>query len=144
MFGFDRNPEKPRKDIAKWSQVRESFSFMFDELFDGKYAEIENISKEDAKKMLELYKDMYDDTADNSAWFDTMKDLAEKVGFAREVKEYKANPDSFPGHVGDVSNVIRVAVTGRTKSPDLCSIMKLFGKEKVIERIDRAIEALGL
>ena len=144
MFGFDRNPDKPRKDIAKWSQVRESFSFMFDELFDGEYAEIENVSKEDAKKMLELYKDMYDETADNSTWFETMKDLAEKVGFAREVKEYKANPDAFPGHVGDVSNVIRVAVTGRTKSPDLCSIMKLLGKEKVSERIDRAIIALGL
>lgn len=144
MFGFDRNPDKPRKDIAKWSQVRESFSFMFDEIFDGEYAEIENVSKEDAKKMLELYKDMYDDTADNSAWFDGMKDLAEKVGFAREVKEYKANPDSFPGHVGDASNVIRVAITGRTKSPDLCSIMKLLGKEKVLERIDRAIVALGL
>jgi glutamyl-tRNA synthetase len=73
-----------------------------------------------------------------------MKDLAEKVGFAREVKEYKANPDAFPGHVGDVSNILRVAVTGRTKSPDLCSIMKLLGKEKVIARIDRAMVALGL
>lgn len=144
MFGFDRNPDKPRKDIAKWSQVRESFSFMFDELFDGEYAEIENVSKEDAKKILDLYKDMYDDTDDNSVWFETMKDLAEKVGFAREVKEYKANPENYPGHVGDVSNVIRVAVTGRTKSPDLCSIMKLLGKEKVIDRIGRAAEALGL
>ena len=144
MFGFDRNPDKPRKDIAKWSDVRESFSFMFDETFDGKYAEVENVSKEDAKKILDLYKVMYDETADNTAWFETMKDLAEKVGFAREVKEYKANPDAFPGHVGDVSNIIRVAVTGRTKSPDLCSIMKLLGKEKVVARIDRAIAALGL
>ena len=143
MFNFDRNPDKPRKDIGKWSEVRDAFAFMFDELFDGNYAEVENVSKEDAAKMLELYKDMYDDTADNNTWFETMKDLAEKVGFAREVKEYKKNPDSFPGHVGDVSNIVRVAVTGRTKSPDLCSIMKLLGKEKVIQRIDRAIKALG-
>ena len=64
-----------------------------------------------------------------------LKDLAEKNGFAREVKEYKANPDSFKGHVGDVSNVIRVAVTGRTKSPDLYSIMKTLGKDRVLERI---------
>jgi len=143
MFNFDRNPDKPRKDIGKWSEVRDAFSFMFDETFDGKYAEVENVSKEDAKKMLELYKDMYDDTADNNAWFETMKDLAEKVGFAREVKEYKKNPESYPGHVGDVSNIVRVAVTGRTKSPDLCSIMKLLGKEKVTDRINRAINALG-
>ncbi len=144
MFNFDRNPDKPRKDIGKWSEVRDAFSFMFDETFDGKYAEVENVSKEDAKKMLELYKGMYDDKADNSQWFETMKDLAEKCGFAREVKEYKKNPESYPGHVGDVSNVVRVAITGRTKSPDLCSIMKLLGKEKVLERIDRAINALGL
>ncbi len=143
MFNFDRNPDKPRKDIGKWSEVKEAFAFMFDELFDGKYAEVENVSKEDARKILELYKTMYDENADNGAWFDTMKDLAEKVGFAREVKEYKKNPESFPGHVGDVSNIVRVAVTGRTKSPDLCSIMKLLGKEKVTDRIDRAINALG-
>lgn len=143
MFDFDRNPDKPRKDIAKWSEVKGAFAFMFDELFDGKYAAIENVSNEDAIKMLKLYKTMYDENADNGRWFDTMKDLAEKVGFAREVKEFKQNPDSYPGHVGDVSNVIRVAITGRTKSPDLCSIMKTLGREKVIERIDRAINALG-
>lgn len=143
MFGFDRNPEKPRKDIGKWSEVRDAFSFMFDELFDGEYAEVENVSKEDAKNILEKYKSMYDESADNQVWFDTLKDLAGDMGFAREVKEYKQNPEAFKGHVGDVSNVLRVAITGRTKSPDLCSIMKTLGKEKVVERIDRAIKALG-
>lgn len=142
MFGFDRNPDKPRKDIGKWSEVRDAFSFMFDELFDRKYAPIENVSDEDKIKMLEDYIGMYDENADNGAWFETMKDLAEKEGYAREVKEYKKNPDSFPGHVGDVSNVIRVAVTGRTKSPDLCSIMKTLGKDKVTERIECYIKEL--
>ncbi len=142
MFSFDRNPDKPRKDIGKWSEVKEAFAFMFDELFDGEYDEVANVSKEDAQKMLELYKEMYDETADNQAWFETLKDLAEKIGYAREVKEYKKNPDAFPGHVGDVSNILRVAVTGRTKSPDLCSIMQTLGKAKVTERIDRAISAL--
>lgn len=142
MFGFDRNPDKPRKDIGKWSEVRDAFSFMFDELFDRKYASIENVSDEDKIKMLEDYIGMYDENADNGAWFETMKDLAEKEGYAREVKEYKKNPDSFPGHVGDVSNVIRVAVTGRTKSPDLCSIMKTLGKDKVTERIECYIKEL--
>ena len=78
---------------------------------------------------------MYDETQDGNEWFGTLKDLAEKTGFAREVKEYKKNPDAYKGHVGDVSNVIRVAVTGRTKSPDLYSIMKTMGKERVLKRI---------
>lgn len=142
MFNFDRNPDKPRKDIGKWSEVRDAFSFMFDELFDGKYDEISNVSKEDAEKILGLYPDMYDEAQDNSEWFNTLKDLSEKIGFAREVKEYKKNPDAYKGHVGDVSNVIRVAVTGRTKSPDLYSIMKTMGKERVIKRISQAKEAL--
>ena len=80
---------------------------------------------------------MYDENADSSAWFDTLKDLSEKLGFAREVKEYKKNPDAYKGHVGSVSNVLRVAVTGRTKSPDLYSIMKALGKDRVIERIKK-------
>ena len=108
---------------------------MFDELFDGKYDEIANISKEDIISLVTDYEAMYDEDADNSSWFDTLKDLAEKNGFAREVKEYKANPENYRGHVGDVSNVIRVAVTGRTKSPDLYSIMKTLGKERVMNRI---------
>lgn len=136
MFGFDRNPDKPRKDIAKWSEVRNAFSFMFDELFEKKYDEIANIEKSDIAALLDSYICMYDENADSSLWFDTLKDLSEKFGFAREVKEYKKNPDAYKGHVGDVSNVIRVAVTGRTKSPDLYSIMQTLGKERVIERIN--------
>lgn len=136
MFGFDRNPDKPRKDIAKWSEVRNAFSFMFDELFENKYDEITNIEKSDIAALLDAYIGMYDENADSSLWFDTLKDLSEKFGFAREVKEYKKNPDAYKGHVGDVSNVIRVAVTGRTKSPDLYSIMQTLGKERVIERIN--------
>lgn len=135
MFGFDRNPDKPRKDIGKWSEVKEAFSFMFDELFSGKYDEIQNISKEDILSLITDYEAMYDENADSGEWFDTLKDLAEKNGFAREVKEYKANPEGYKGHVGDVSNVIRVAVTGRTKSPDLYSIMKTLGKDRVMNRI---------
>ena len=72
----------------------------------------------------------------------TPKTIAEKIGFAREVKEYKKNPEMFKGHVGDVSNVLRVAITTRTKSPDLYSIIKTIGKEKVISRIDKYVEEL--
>ena len=135
MFGFDRNPDKPRKDIGKWSEVREAFSFMFDELFKAEYDEIPNVSKEDIAGILETYADTYTEYPDNNEWFNSLKDVAEKHGFAREVKEYKANPDAFKGHVGDVSNIIRVAITGRTKSPDLYSIMKTLGKDKVLNRI---------
>lgn len=142
MFGFDRNPDKPRKDIGRWSEVREAFSFMFDELFEARYDEIPGISKEDIAALLTDYTQMYDENADSAAWFDTLKDLSEKHGFAREVKEYKKNPEAFKGHVGSVSNVIRVAVTGRTKSPDLYSIMQALGKQRVLGRINAYKEVI--
>lgn len=135
MFGFDRNPDKPRKDIGKWSEVRDAFSFMFDELFDGNYETIEGISPEDIKAVLTDYEAMYDEARDNNEWFDNLKDISEKNGFSREVKEYKQNPEAYKGHVGNVSNIIRVAVTGRTKSPDLYSIMQALGKDRVLARI---------
>ena len=56
---------------------------------------------------------------------------------------YKKTPELFKGHVGDVSTVIRVAVTSRKNTPDLYSIMQLLGEEKTMKRIDNCIEKLG-
>ena len=64
-----------------------------------------------------------------------MKDLAESFGYAREVKEFKANPDNFKGHVGDISTVIRVRITGRCNTPDLYEILKVLGKERIMKRV---------
>ena len=74
-------------------------------------------------------------TTEYVKWFDKLKDLAEEFGYAREVKEFKANPDKYEAHVGDVSTLIRIAVTGRTNTPDLYEIMKVLGKDRVIERL---------
>ena len=75
-------------------------------------------------------------------WFDKIKDVAEELGFARETKEYKTNPDAYPGHVGDISSFIRVAVTGKQNSPDMFSVMQVLGESKVKERIEKQIERL--
>ena len=79
----------------------------------------------------------YDENDDQSTWFEKIKDLSEEFGYAREVKEYKENPDSYKGHVGDVSMVIRVALTTKSMTPNLYDIMKLFGKERIIKRIEK-------
>ena len=142
MFNLDRNPEKPRKDIAKWSEIKNSFSYMFDEIREKGYELPENLEKEDMKKIAEKYILMYDWALDKEAWFNQMKDLSGDIGFAREVKEYKQNPENFKGHVGDVSSVIRVAVTGRMKSPDLYGILKLLGKDKVKARLEEFIKEI--
>ena len=142
MVNIDRESPKPRKDIAKWSEVKDYYSYLFEEYYEADFQLPENIQKEDAKAILESYKSVYDPADDKDLWFQKVKDLCEPLGFTPNVKEYKKTPDAFKGHVGDVSTVIRLAVTSRRNTPDLCSIMKLLGKDKVIERINAVIESL--
>ncbi len=138
VLGIERGNVKPRKDIAKWSDVKESITYMYDD----KFAKVDNFEyqkikdKEEIEKIVkEYFEKYYDESDDKEVWFNKMKDLAESMGYAREVKEYKANPDSYKGHVGDISTVIRVKVTGRCNTPDLYEILKILGKERILKRI---------
>lgn len=139
VFGIERGNEKPRKDIAKWSDVKNSIIYMYDDKFladnsEYVFGKIDN--KEDIKKILELYLNKYFDINDDKqTWFDKIKDLAEEMGYAREVKEFKQNPENWPGHVGDISTVLRVAITKRQQTPDLYEIMQVLGKDSVEKRI---------
>ena len=142
MVNIDRESNKPRKDIAKWGEVKEYFSYMFDEYYTPAFELPENIQKQDAKAILNNYLEVYSDKDDKDAWFSKIKDLCEPLGFTPNVKEYKKNPELYKGHVGDVSTVIRLAVTSRKNTPDLCSIMQLLGQDKVNERINKVLETL--
>ncbi|MEE1244125.1 MAG: glutamate--tRNA ligase [Acutalibacteraceae bacterium] len=139
VFAIDRDVPKPRKDIAKWNEVKDYFSYMFDELYSPDFTLPENISKEDAVAFLGEYKSVYSDTDDKQTWFNKIKEIAPKLQFASETKEYKANPEKYKGHAGDLSTVLRIAITGRRNTPDLCSIMQVLGKDKCIERIENAV-----
>ncbi len=142
MVNIDRESPKPRKDIAKWSEVKEYFAYMFEAFFTPSFDLPENIRKEDAKAILQKYAEIYDESDDKDVWFSKIKDMCEPLGFTPNVKEFKKNPEAFKGHVGDVSTVIRLAVTGRKNTPDLCSIMKLLGKDTVNSRINSVIASL--
>lgn len=143
IVNIDRDSPKPRKDIAKWSEVKDYFSYLFDEYYTASLDEMpENIAAEDIKAVLESYSAVYDENDDKDAWFNKLKDLCEPLGFTPNVKEYKKNPELFKGHVGDVSTVIRIAVTSRRNTPDLCAIMKILGKDEVLKRINNTIQAL--
>ena len=112
---------------------------MYDELFDSydKNYEWQNINDiNEINNILNLYIDKYyDESDDKETWFNKMKMLAGELGFASEVKEYKNNPDNYKGHIGDVSMVIRVALTTKSMTPDLYEIMRLLGLERIKNRI---------
>jgi glutamyl-tRNA synthetase len=146
IFDIERNKEKPRKDIEKWLDVRETITYFYDELFDDEkdkpYEMPDNISKEDIKNILVGYQSIYESEDEKPQWFERIRSLSEELGFAKEMKSYKAAPESFKGHVGDVSTIIRVALTKRRNTPDLYEIMRTIGKEKVIQRIEECVKGI--
>ncbi len=143
VLGIERGNSKPRKDIAKWSDVKDNIYYMYDEKFilneiDYQFQKITD--SEEIKNLVKTYfEKYYDENDDKQVWFDKMKDLAQEFGYAREVKEFKANPEKYPGHVGDVSTVIRVAMTGRCNTPDLYEILKVLGKTSIERRIEKLL-----
>jgi len=139
ILNIDRGNKKPRKDISKWSDIPDYISYMYDETFEENYELNGNATPELAVNVLELYRDKVDINDDKDTWFGKIKEICEPVGCTPNVKEFKAEPEKFKGHVGDVSTVIRVALTGRTNTPDLFAITALLGKERVLKRIDNAM-----
>ena len=135
MMALDRGGKKPRKDIAMWSQVRSYFSYMYPALYEKDYTLPENIGAADAAAILHDYSEVWSPADEKDVWFEKIKALCAPHGFTPNVKEYKQNPDAFKGHVGDVSTVIRIAVTGRTNTPDLCTILQLLGEDTVHARL---------
>ena len=143
MFNIERCQKKPRKDYANFKEIKSYTWYMFDELFTGDISyEFQTINDmEEIKKILKLYLDKYyNENDDEQTWFERLKDLSMELGYAREVKEYKENPDKYKGHVGDISMVLRVAMTSKAMTPNLYQIMKLFGKERVIKRLHSVID----
>ncbi|MBQ5823230.1 MAG: glutamate--tRNA ligase [Clostridia bacterium] len=142
VLNIDREGPKPRKDIAKWSEVKAFVSYFYNELYTADVKFDEKLSADDIKAILTTYLTVYDPADDKDTWFAKIKEMCEPLGFTPNVKEYKKNPEAFKGHVGDVSGVIRMAVTSRSNTPDLCAIMQLLGKDEVTARINNAIATL--
>ena len=146
VFGIERGNKKTRKDISKWSDVKENVSYMYDELFEKDNSEYQYQvinDKDDIRRILDLYVSKYYNFEDDKqTWFDKIKELAGEMGYAKEVKEFKANPGVYKAHVGDVSTVLRVALTKRTNTPDMYEIMQVLGKDVIESRFETAKENL--
>lgn len=135
IFALDRGGSKPRKDLSKWEDAPRYAAYFFDETFRREDGLPENLAPADAAAVLRAYAGAYDPAQDRQAWFETVKSICPPLGFCPEVKEYKKNPDGWKGHAGDVSTVLRLAVAGRRNTPDLCGIMRLLGRQRVLRRL---------
>ena len=143
IFNIEREQKKPRKDIAMMSEIKEQIWYMYDELYYAKEKEYEFqtiTDLEEIKKIITLFMEKYyNDSNDKDTWFNNIKELSKELGYASEVKAYKENPELYKGHVGDVSTVLRVALTSKSMTPDLYEIMKLFTIDRIKERYNNFI-----
>ena len=145
VFGMDKQENRPRKDIKCWSELEKEYIYMFKRIDDIKEKREEygvNISKKELKNVLTEYLESYEYTKDNTEWFKKVQQVAEKCGFASNMKEYRENPEKYKGNVADVSTIIRVAITGRKRTPNLCEIIYILGEKETKERIINAIEKI--
>ena len=140
IFNIDKEGPKPRKDYGKWSEVKEKICYFYDEFFnEEKVEQIElpkNVSMEDAKTIIEAYKEAYNYDTDQETWFNELKELALTLGYTADRKAYKKTPEAFKGMVSDVAGAVRTAISHRTNTPDLYTIMHIIGEEAVRARFE--------
>lgn len=137
ILNIGRNSAKPRKDIARLSQIKDYISYFFDEIYEPDYTFPKEVLEDDRKNILADYLKTYDENDDSGEWFNKIKQISEKYGYTTNMKEYKKNPQDFKGNIAHVSTVIRVAVCGRMNTPDMYDVFKVLGKDKVKERIEK-------
>ena len=141
IFNIERENEKPRKDFVKWLDVKEHIEYFFDDLYknniNGIYNFPTHIPMDEVRRVLTSYIAVYNYSHDNETWFATLKDLALELGYAKNAKTYKKNPDLFKGQLSDVATIVRVALTNRTQTQDLHEVMQVMGETRVIERLSQ-------
>jgi len=136
VLNIEREQNKPRKDFAFYSEIKEHIWYMYDELFTNEICCCQVNDKDECADIVNQYVDKYYDIKDNKEnWFNKMKELAVANGYADEMSRYKENPEKYKGSIADISNMIRVAVTSKTTTPDLYEILKLLGTERIKARI---------
>ena len=141
ILAIGRGGKKPRKDIATWKEAKPYMDFFYDEYLQAPVFD-EKFSKELIITALEKFLKRFDIRDDSGVWFEKVKEITTELGFTTDMKAYKQDPDAFPGTVADISTIIRQAVTGKTNSPDLYTVMQILGYDRTVQRIQNVIATL--
>jgi len=142
VFNIDKEGPKPRKDFAKWDEVKDKIFYFFDELFYKETADQIELPKtltlDAAKEVIKVYMTKYKaDASSQEEWFEDLKAIGLELGYCGNKKEYKANPDQYKGMISDVAGSVRVALSHRSNTPDIYTIMNILGQDKVKERFEK-------
>ncbi len=130
---------KPRKDLRKWADFRPVYGFFFAEIFepvtDPADERFNGLDPDMVRAMASGFAAGYTEPGPDVAWFDQIRNLAGSLGFALRQKDYKKDPDAYPGSIADAAAVIRVLVTGSRQSPDLEQVVAALGRDEVLRRV---------
>ena len=141
ILSIGRGGKKPRKDLATWQEAKPYMGFFYDEYLEKPVFD-ERFSKETVRTALSKFLEKFDIADDSGVWFEKVKAITTEMGFTTDMKAYKADPTAFPGTVADISTFVRQAVTGKTNSPDLYTVMQILGYDRTVGRIKAVMEAL--
>ncbi len=142
IISIGRGGKKPRKDYGTWVELKNYMELFYDKYFAMVDSYPETADKNDIKATLTKYLEVFDPSDDQNVWFDKIKAIADSLGYASDMKAYKASPESFKGSVADISMFLRVAVTGKLNSPDMYTVMQIIGSDRVRARITDCLEKL--
>lgn len=140
VLSIERSGEKPRKDIAKWSDAPDQFGYFYDNVFASRFVnnideELDGISTDDRITAAKAFVETYSQNADKDTWFENLKNAATAAGYAVDRKDMKENPEKYKGGISDFAKIIRVSVTGKSRTPDLWTIMQIMGEPRVKQRL---------
>ena len=141
ILAIGRGGKKPRKDLAVWKDAKDYMGFFYDEYLEKPVFD-EKFSKDVVVDALNRFLEKFDIADDSGIWFEKVKEITTDMGFTTDMKAYKADPTAFPGTVADISTFIRQAVTGKTNSPDLYTVMQILGYDRTVARIKATINSL--
>ena len=141
ILAIGRGGKKPRKDIAVWKEAKPYMGFFYDAYLEKPIFD-EKFDKAVIADVLDRFLEVFDVSDDSATWFNKVKAITEEIGFTTDMKAYKADPSAFPGTVADVSTFIRQAVTGKSNSPDLYTVMQILGYDRTVQRIRDTIASL--
>ncbi len=149
VLAIERDGEKPRKDVAKWSDAPEQFGYFYDDIFElnilpTAQCENETAFTDEAQEALDVFLKHYDHFADKETWFENMKNAGVEAGYCLDRKELKENPDKFKGGIADFAGIIRLQLTGKSRTPDLWTIMQVMGEDRVKHRLGAETETTEL
>ncbi|MDF2952252.1 MAG: Glutamyl/glutaminyl-tRNA synthetase, class Ic, catalytic domain [Anaerocolumna sp.] len=138
-LNIGRNIDKVRKDLVNWKQACQFMNMYFDETYSIEDKFPTSVSVEDRKLFLKKYLENINFHENKDIWFDKVKNITEQMGYATNMKDYKRHPDSYKGSIVDLTNVLRIVITGRTNAPDIWEVSNVLGERCVFERIKNCL-----